>query len=164
MQCQNCKNQTATIHLTEITNGNRTETHLCQTCAQKQGLAVQTQIPLNELLSTLLSAQPEATGEDSPPQEEKACPRCGMTLRRFSKETLLGCPQDYEVFEKNLLPLIQRTHNGNTEHCGKTPSSVGPEQDKQIQLAALRRQLDVALRNEQYETAARLRDQIRNLQ
>jgi protein arginine kinase activator len=165
MQCQNCKNQTATIHLTEITNGHRTETHLCQACAQKQGLAVQTQIPLNELLSTLLSVQPEAAPDDKTPQEEKACPQCGMTLRRFSKETLLGCPQDYEVFEKNLLPLIQRTHNGKTEHCGKVPAaSVGPDQDKQIQLANLRRQLDSAVRNEQYETAARLRDQIRNLQ
>jgi len=164
MQCQSCKNQTATIHLTEISGGQRTETHLCQACAQKQGLAVQTQIPLNELLSTLLSVQPEAGSIDSALQEEKSCPQCGMTLRRFSKETLLGCPQDYEVFEKNLLPLIQRTHNGRTEHCGKVPASVGPEQEKQIQLANLKRQLDAAVKNEQYETAAKLRDQIRKLE
>lgn len=164
MQCQNCKNQAATIHLTEINNGQRTETHLCQACAQKQGLAVQTQIPLNELLSTLLSVQPEAGVDEKTLQEEKSCPQCGMTLRRFSKETLLGCPQDYEVFEKNLLPLIQRTHNGRAEHCGKVPASVGPDQEKQIRLSALKRQLDSAVQNEQYETAARLRDEIRKLQ
>ena len=164
MQCQNCKHQTATIHLTEINHGQRTETHLCQSCAQKQGLAVQTQIPLNELLSTLLSVQPEADTEDKTPQEEKSCPQCGMTLRRFSKETLLGCPHDYEFFEKNLLALIQRTHNGRSDHCGKVPASVGPDQENQIRLSNLQRQLDKAVRNEQYETAARLRDEIRKLQ
>ena len=138
---------------------------MCQACAQKQGLAVQTQIPLNELLSTLLSVQPEAgETEDKTPPEEKACPHCGMTLRRFSKETLLGCPKDYEVFEKNLLPLIQRTHNGRADHCGKVPASVGPDQEKEIRLSALQRQLDKAVRSEEYETAARLRDEIRKLQ
>ncbi len=164
MQCQQCKKQAAIIHLTEIAGGQRKETHLCQACAQKQGLTVQAQIPLNELLSTLLSVQPEAAADDKTPAEEKSCPQCGMTLRRFSKETLLGCPQDYEIFEKNLLPLIERTHNGRTEHCGKVPASVGPDQEKQIRLTALKRKLDSAVKNEQYETAARLRDEIRKLQ
>ena len=56
MQCQICKQNTATIHLTEIIEGQRNETHLCETCAQKQGVAVKAQIPLNELLGSLLSA------------------------------------------------------------------------------------------------------------
>lgn len=164
MLCQNCKTQTATIHLTEITNGHRVETHLCQACAQKQGLAIQTQIPLNELLSTLLSVPPEAAGASQSPQEQKTCPHCGMTLQRFSKETLLGCPQDYDVFEKNLLPLIHRTQNDRSEHCGKVPASAGQAQEKQLRLAQLRRKLEEAVRREQYETAARLRDEIRKLQ
>jgi protein arginine kinase activator len=164
MLCQNCKTQTATIHLTEITNGHRVETHLCQACAQKQGLTIQTQIPLNELLSTLLSVPPEAAGPLQNPAEQKACPRCGMTLQRFSKETLLGCPQDYDVFERNLLTLIVRTQNGRSEHCGKIPASAGQVQQTQLRLAQLRRQLEEAVRREQYETAARLRDEIRKLQ
>lgn len=164
MLCQSCKTQTATIHLTEITNGHRVETHLCQACAQKQGLAIQTQIPLNELLSTLLSVPPEAAGGPPSLQEQKACPSCGMTLQRFSKETLLGCPQDYDVFEKNLLPLILRTQNDRSEHCGKVPADAGRVQEKQMRLAQLRRKLEEAVRREQYETAARLRDEIRKLQ
>lgn len=164
MLCQNCKTQSATIHLTEITNGHRIETHLCQACAQKQGLSIQTQIPLNELLSTLLSVPPESSSTPPTPDEQKACPRCGMTLQRFSKETLLGCPQDYEVFEKNLLPLILRTQNAHSEHCGKVPSTVEPAQEKQMRLNLLQRKLQEAVRREQYETAARLRDEIRKLQ
>lgn len=164
MLCQNCKTQTATIHLTEITDGHRVETHLCQACAQKQGLAIQAQIPLNELLSTLLNVPPEAAGPLQNPEEQKTCPRCGMTLQRFSKETLLGCPQDYDVFEKHLLPLIVRTQNGRSEHTGKIPASAGQAQERQLRLAQLRRQLEEAVRREQYETAARLRDEIRKLQ
>ncbi len=86
MQCQLCSSNTATIHLTEITNGQRVETHLCQECAQKQGLAVKNQIPLNELLSTLLAAQPEAQadpfGAAEPEQDDEklSCPKGGMTM------------------------------------------------------------------------------------
>ena len=60
MQCQSCKQHMATIHLTEISDGQRTEAHLCEQCAHRQGLAVKNQIPLNELLSTLLAVQSES--------------------------------------------------------------------------------------------------------
>lgn len=165
MQCQQCKQQTATIHLTEINNGERCETHLCQACAQQQGLALQTQIPINELLSTLLSAS--EAGESAGSQgakTQKACPECGMTLNRFSKESLLGCPHDYDVFEKNLMPLIERSHDGRTNHEGKIPASVDSEQKNQMKLTALQRKLDQAVKNEDYETAANLRDQIKSLE
>ncbi|MCK4999224.1 MAG: hypothetical protein KAS23_06805, partial [Anaerohalosphaera sp.] len=103
MQCQNCKEHVATIHLTEINNGQRHETHLCQECAQQQGLTLKAQVPLNELLSTLLAAQSENSNADKSDTDVSVeCPNCGMTLERFSKEHLLGCPCDYEVFEKPL--------------------------------------------------------------
>jgi protein arginine kinase activator len=167
MLCQICKDNTATIHLTEIEHGQRTETHLCQQCAQKQGLAVQAQIPLNELLSNLLAAaksvpdaKDKAAGFSGP---DEPCPACGMTLRQFSETSLLGCPQDYQHFNKELLPLIERSHAGHSQHCGKTPSHAGKQQKNEVELANLRRQLEQAVRAEDYETAAQLRDQIRQL-
>ena len=163
MICQSCKERTATVHLTEIASGQRCETHLCQECAQQQGLAVKTQVPLNELLSTLLSTQPQA-GEKSPsaPGSEHPCSECGMTLKRFSKESSLGCTHDYEEFQDELMPLIEQTQNGKTQHCGKVPSRT-PERDrKDVELTNLRRQLDAAVKNEDYEAAARLRDQMKS--
>lgn len=103
MQCQSCKQNTATIHLTEINGGQRHEMHLCEACAQQQGLAVKNQIPLNELLSTLLAVQAQhypGSGPDDMIVDDAECPHCGMTLKRFRKELLLGCPADYEVFDK----------------------------------------------------------------
>jgi protein arginine kinase activator len=167
MQCQCCKNHTATIHLTEISNGQRLETHLCESCAQKQGLAVKNQIPLNELLSTLLAVQPDfkkQLGETEGFAVDTPCPSCGMTLRRFQKEVVLGCPYDYEFFEKSLDPIIEKSQGGNMAHCGKVPSKLPRDSKKQIDIVNLKKQLESAVKNEDYETAAKLRDRIKKLQ
>ena len=58
MQCQICNKSEATIHLTEIADGVRTEMHICEHCAAEQGIAVKSQMPINELLSSLLASQP----------------------------------------------------------------------------------------------------------
>jgi protein arginine kinase activator len=164
MQCQSCQKNEATIHLTEISDGVRTETHLCEHCAQDEGIAVKSQIPLNELLSSLLAAQPEDTDAFGDSDHKAVCPNCGFTLEQFRKEALLGCPHDYEIFQKSLLPLIARAHDGKTFHCGKVPSKTSFSTKKQIQLVALRQQLETAVKNEDYELAARLRDKINQLE
>ena len=166
MQCQSCKEHTATIHLTEINNGQRFETHLCELCAQKQGLAIKNQIPLNELLSTLLAVQAESEDDSEldAVSADTACPACGITLKQFTKKSVLGCPHDYEVFEKQLRPIIRRAHNGNTTHCGKVPSKASASTKNNIELIKLQRQLDAAVQEENYEAAAKLRDKIKRLQ
>jgi protein arginine kinase activator len=160
MQCQSCHKNEATIHLTEITNGVRTEMHLCEHCAQEEGIAVKSQISLNELLSSLLAAQPADNELFGDSKQKSSCPHCGFTLDQFRKEPVLGCPYDYEVFEKSLLPLIEKAHDGKTHHRGKLPSKTPADTKKQIELMRLRRQLEAAVNNEDYETAAELRDKI----
>jgi len=166
MLCQNCKQHSATIHLTEISDGQRMEMHLCEGCAAKQGIAVQNQIPLNELLSSLLAVQAEPKSQSSAAAvaDETACPTCGMTLKRFSKQSLLGCPNDYKVFDRALRPLIEKSHAGHSRHCGKVPTRAPRDLDRQIRLMGLRRRLDQAVRAENYETAAELKEQIERLQ
>ncbi len=162
MLCQSCNEQTATIHLTEITEGLRAETHLCEGCAQKQGLAVKSQIPINELLSTLLAVQSESgTGPDL--SADIQCPSCGITLKQFAEKSLLGCPHDYDVFGEQLKVIIERAHNGNTRHCGKTPTTAPAEDRDRIKLMNLKQQLEDAVRDEDYETAAKVRDMIEKM-
>ena len=124
MLCQSCNERTATIHLTEISDGVRVETHLCENCAQEEGVAVKSQIPLNELLSTLLAVQSEGKSalERSELSDDTECPSCGMTLKKFVQKSLLGCPQDYDVFDEQLKAIIEKAHNGNCTHCGKVLS------------------------------------------
>jgi len=166
MQCQKCKQQSATIHLTEIHNGKRQEMHLCPVCAEQEGLAVKNQVPLNELLSTLLAAQSQGQDTQLPdPQTttDLICKSCGTSFEQFRKEASLGCPDDYEAFEKPLKLILENAHNGNTEHVGKVPSSLPGDQQAQYQLVQLRKRLDEAIRMENYELAAELRDKIERL-
>lgn len=163
MQCQICKQNTATIHLTEIIEGQRNESHLCESCAQKQGVAVKAQIPLNELLGSLLSAGETPTTALSKTKGEQSCPHCGMTFEKFRQTSLLGCPQDYEVFDKQLKGIIEKSHGGHSEHCGKIPSKTPADERRHLELLKLRQELEAALQNEDYETAAKVRDRIKQL-
>jgi protein arginine kinase activator len=161
MQCQICNKNDATIHLTEIVDGTRTEMHICEQCAVEQDIAVKSHIPINELLSNLLAVQPSDDEIAGPSERELACPECGFTLAQFRKEGVLGCPNDYEVFEKTLLAVIDKAHDGKTTHCGKIPSNTPGDTKKQMDLLNLRQQLEEAVQSEDYELAAELRDKIK---
>lgn len=116
-------------------------------------------------MNSLLSSQQEKSAQQGKPSitgnPEHACPNCGMTLGRFAKTPLLGCPHDYTEFQAELLPLIEQNHNGQSHHCGKVPTRVGEHDRNEIQRNTLRRELEQAVKNEDYEAAAKLRDQIK---
>ena len=163
MFCQACKKNEATIHLTEISDGNRLEMHLCQDCAVEQGITAKSQMSLNELLSSLLAAAPSDETIRDQSEPDLVCPNCGETLDQFRKDALLGCPNDYQVFEKVLAPLIEKAHDGATAHKGKVPARAPADTVKQTKMLALKQQLAQAVKAEDYETAAKLRDKISQL-
>ena len=72
--------------------------------------------------------------------------------------------RDYEVFEKHLAPLIEQAHEGAKQHVGKVPATAGETIQKQADLLRLRRELQDAVEKENYELAARVRDQIQILE
>lgn len=161
MQCQICNNNEATIHLTEISGGIRTEMHLCEFCAADQGIAMtKSQISINDLLSGLLSSAPQSQDLDGLTDKTIKCPRCGFTIDQLTKEPLLGCPYDYQLFEKYLTPLIEGADDGKAIHCGKVPTKAPQDTQIQIELLTLKEQLRSAVSSEDYELAAKLRDKI----
>ena len=164
MICQVCEKNQATIHLTEINDGVRTEMHLCEQCAVEEGIAIKSQVPINELLGGLLESAPADDEMVGPADKKLSCPHCGFTLQQFRKEAVLGCPHDYEVFQKELSPLIAKAHNGKTSHVGKVPSKTSGETKKEMQLLTLSQQLDSAVKSENYELAAELRDKIAEIE
>lgn len=176
-KCQLCEND-ATVHEVMVKNGVRMERHLCEACAQKHGLATQ---PINELISKyIISGTPAPAGiKPPPPPGSEACPGCELTFNQFKQTGVLGCPECYRAFENLLSPLIERAHNGTSQHVGKQPKRllataaegrvnpeiiVGTAEDRAKRLRAVRQQLDEAVQNEQYERAAKLRDELRKLQ
>jgi protein arginine kinase activator len=159
MKCDNC-NRPATVHSTEIHNGKMIEKHLCEQCAAKlEGLPAKAHTPINELLTNFVLAH-------SGGQKEQAasCEQCGITWAEFRQNGMLGCAADYDVFERDLSPLIQRAHEGATHHVGKSPVRHGgaaAQIKPRVDIAKMRKELQRAVEAEDYERAAKLRDQIK---
>src|ERR1700752_3801648 len=160
MKCDNCNNA-ATVHLTEIKNGKKIEKHLCEQCAaQNEGLPVKSHTPINELLTNFVLAHSGLTKEQG-----AACEHCGITWSEFRQGGLLGCEHDYSLFEKDLTPLLQRAHENATHHLGKVPArrgGTGVPAKRSADITRLRKELDRAVKEEDYERAAKIRDQIKS--
>lgn len=160
LACQICKKQPATVHLTDITpQGEKRERHLCEQCAQEEGVTPKPHVPINEILTGLL-AQKTAIQQLA----DLACPHCKLTFVEFRNTGLLGCAADYDAFEKALVPLIERAHDGSSHHIGKVPRRLGTPLAAENDLIRLRRELLRAVDDEQYERAAKLRDRIHTLE
>ena len=170
MICQNCQKNAATVLVTEIspdpgsTDGEVKqpevqEQHLCEVCAQALDLPyapITKKSPVDIWKLLQLSAN---QGRKKP---GPACPACGMTLEEFRKKGRLGCPRDYEIFRTHLAEVLERVH-GAVQHSGRIPGSSGTTTDSG-RIDQLRQELGTAIRAEAYESAARLRDEIRALE
>ena len=151
MLCQICENKPATIHITEIADGKKKVLDLCEDCAGEKELTHGSSgIP--SLLQSLV-------GERKAPSDVK-CPECGITFEEFRVRGRFGCPKDYEVFEADLVPLLEKIH-GAKKHVGRMPGGLLPDAGRNDRLRRLRRDLAKAVKDEQYEEAARIRDEIK---
>jgi len=160
--CQRCKKAQATVHLLDIVppNGEKHEQHLCERCAAEEGLTTHQQESISSILEGFVK-QSAGVAQAA----DVSCPHCGMSFREFRSSGLLGCAHDYKVFEKHLSPLIQRAHEGATHHVGRTPARLRQaEPTGLVKLARLRRSLKEAVEIEDYELAARLRDEIKKVE
>jgi protein arginine kinase activator len=158
--CQRCNQSPATVHLTDVLpSGEKRERHLCEDCAQEEGLMLKPQEGITSILEKFVKHG--ATVQET---ANLTCPDCGITWREFRSQGLLGCPRDYEVFGELLRPLIERVHEGANEHAGKVPASSGTGVKRQAQLVNLRRELADAVEREDYEAAAKLRDDIKAIE
>lgn len=189
VKCDKCGNE-ATVHEVTIRSGKKVERHLCETCAKGEGLPVQSpHVSLAQVITQHI-AQAAAASQHVPSPGEVSratqCPTCGTTYAQFRHDGLLGCADCYTTFEAQLGPLLERAHEGGTHHVGKVPRRLAApglphgrmsrpaeespvaareeaERERQRRAEMLRRRLAEAVAAEQYETAAKLRDELRQL-
>jgi protein arginine kinase activator len=164
MICESCHQNLATVHLTEIVQKSKRETHLCEDCARTKGVPYKTQFSVKEFLGGVAPGKTEeAPAAASGPDPFEPCPTCGITFKEFRASGRLGCPNDYKHFERGLRPLLEKIHNAS-QHTGRVPSRVGQRIERQHLISALQRDLSQAVEREEYERAAELRDKIRALE
>lgn len=165
MLCDHCKERDAEVHLTQIVDAEVTQLHLCVKCAAAKGIETTVAMPkhpLGDFLHAVQQQAPAATGD------QVRCGYCQTSLRDFRATGRLGCAHCYTAFEGALRELLRRVH-GASKHRGlgaaeaeaaEAPVAIGGIDE----LAALRERLQVAVAAEEFEEAARLRDQIRALE
>ena len=157
-----CKNP-AVVHLTQVVDNKISTHHLCENCAELKG--INTAKPTSSFaLSDFLAQLGEAGSPAGEPVSSEPCSFCGLTFATFKDTGRLGCPHCYTSFEKSLRRLLNRIHGGS-QHTGKVylpPNPTATDLDKRLD--ALRRRLQRAVDSEDFERAALLRDQIRDLE
>ena len=164
MLCQKCKAQNATSHIHFVLNGVVRDAYLCHDCAKEYHASELYENDVFKMLSSLLN---DNVGNV---KETLKCECCGTDFDEIRRTGRVGCGNCYTVFEKRLAPTIARIH-GKTVHIGKKPditlsepaSQNVPtvEETKESKIAKLRYELAEAIRNEEYEKAAVIRDKIR---
>jgi protein arginine kinase activator len=164
MKCQKCA-KPATFHITDIIEkGRHREFHFCDEHA-RQHLApaeeAQDAPTMGDVAKKLVVSAPGGLRESS--ADKQVCPVCQITFLEFRNSGRLGCPFDYEVFRDEIMPLLESIH-GETRHSGKVPKRAPRNTQQQTTLIQLRNELKRAVAAEDYEAAARLRDQIKSIE
>lgn len=155
MKCDLCKQNVATVHLTQMAEGKTQKIDLCEACSKAKGVDDPTGFSLADLLLGLGAAQEmvHASGE-------ARCPGCGFTQADFKKAGRLGCSECYTAFSEGLENLLKTMHKG-TRHIGKVPRQLRETVSLAEKLKTLQKQLDEAVATEKFEDAAHLRDEIK---
>ena len=165
MICDRCGQRVASIFLTKVVNGDKTELHLCKECAEKGDSEFFKDMSLISILANLANSKQKQQAEAAP---AAACENCGFTLERFRREGKLGCEQCYRQFAADLTPMMRKIH-GSLQHTGKRPETSAGfrapiEKRRSNRLEELKIHLKQAVKAEEYERAAVLRDEIRALE
>lgn len=166
MFCQECGKRPATLHFTKIVNGEKTEFHICESCAREKGEGIPgtpNSFSIHSLLSGLLDFNSSGASAPQAPPQTVRCEECGLTYAQFSKIGRFGCSSCYNAFAERLDPLLKRVHSSTT-HNGKIPKRSGGQIQCKREIEQLRKDMQTYIEQEEFENAAELRDRIRELE
>ncbi len=160
MKCEICGERQAVIHIQQIKGSEIINLHLCEKCTGEKGVSNSEEIAdftFSKLLNGLMKGPVEAESE------KKICLSCGKNIEDFRKNGKIGCPECVKVFSDEIISFFKNI-SGFTHHKGKYPSEIIEEKALLAGNKMLQDKLDAAVKNEDYETAAILRDRIKELE
>lgn len=161
MLCEECRKSSAAVFLKLAVNNKVREMHLCPACAAKKGMGFGLEtgaFNISDIVGNL-----GGYFKDFLPSERKTlrCGGCGLKYSEFKESARLGCPECYASFEPQLIELMARLH-GSSQHSGRAyaggPALKLSKSEIARRLHELRSSLKEAVKKEDFEAAARLRD------
>lgn len=170
MLCEKCKSRIATIHMTEIVNGTKREVHLCERCVEKDLIIPYFKMSFEELFEKITSKESVlpfrmASIRSSKPGalRFKRCWACKSSFGKIELSTEFGCANDYVVFTKEIERVLKENNNDNYLHSGKLPNRSLQKTRRINRLMLLNFRMENAVKSENYELAATLRDELKNI-
>ncbi|MFH2036572.1 MAG: UvrB/UvrC motif-containing protein [Candidatus Zixiibacteriota bacterium] len=163
MDCQDCKKQEATVHLTQIINNEKLVLSLCKDCAARRGFHSpldNVPFPLADILSGIV--QQKYTPKVREDIVDLKCEFCGKTFEEFTQQGRFGCGKCYDAFRERLEYIMRKIH-GSSMHKGKLPVGVKDEKLPIIEEERLEDELQKAISAEDFERAADLRDKLKTI-
>lgn len=157
MNCDVCKTNQASIFFTQMVDGKVRKVNLCDACSKEKGVSDPMGFEMADLLLGLGAAQEMERGGSV-----QKCPVCGFSQADFKKTGRLGCGACYETFADGLASLLKGMHKG-TAHIGKVPARLQRSLERETQRKSLEKDLRKAVAEEDYESAAQIRDRIRHM-
>lgn len=152
-QCAGCT-KPATIHLTQIKDNQILKVDMCENCVFKDKLAGGVAFEPLQKLATTVGGKDAAT--------PRVCPTCGTDTDDLRRTGRFGCPECYDAFGPRMADILKGLQPG-LAHEGKTPRDSLRRHRIQKEESNLRRELEAAIREERFEDAAALRDNLRHL-
>lgn len=162
MMCDECGIRPANIRITTIVNGEKKDRNLCSECLANSQHYRRDFSAIAGHLNGLLDALKSGAAKSEEPIPEITCSACGTTYEKYRKSGMVGCAQCYSAFREPLQTAMSRMH-GHTQHVGRTPGGIDKRLSLKLKMEKLRQELASAIAKEEYEAAASLRDQIREM-
>lgn len=193
MLCQKCNKKVATVFISTIVNGKNTQMYLCTDCAKElhdnMNPDIKIPFPINDILTNmelnedtinewinefkdmedkgqideLVQHENPETLQHNNQYEDITCNFCNTSFDEYKKTGKLGCGKCYSTFRKQLKPIIEGIY-GYSEHIGKFPKNEFKDTEIVKTVEQLKEKLNMAIQEEEYEQAAKLRDEILQLE
>ena len=156
MLCQKCKINNANVKIIRNVNGDVKEYFLCSSCAEGEGMG---------LSHSFKDIIPDSFFNILAPDVRSVlvCPECELSYPEFKKNPKFGCERCFDAFKEMIPDMIKNIH-GSTVHTGKIPKRSGGEIIKKKKITDLRAELNKAVSEENFELAAKFRDEIKALE
>ncbi|MBN1836210.1 MAG: UvrB/UvrC motif-containing protein [Spirochaetales bacterium] len=161
MKCEICGAREAVIHIQQVIGKERVDLHLCEECAVERGIT-STQDRIELSISNLINGLVEVRKKKKP-AANLVCPGCGSAWEAVNRREKMGCPECYTTFHREIRQALRRAL-GKAQHRGRLPRRLSTYKTFLVDMVKLKEGLDDALKREDYEKAARLRDRIRELE
>ncbi|UCF98765.1 MAG: UvrB/UvrC motif-containing protein [Spirochaetaceae bacterium] len=160
MKCEICGARKAVIHIQQVIGKERVDLHMCEECALERGISGEgehMELSISNMLNGLVDLRTL--------KEKKniICPQCGSTWESIQKREKFGCAECYVAFNREIHFLLEKMGVQST-HRGKLPKGLSTYKRYLVDVVKLKEGLKEALKREDYEKAARIRDRIRDLE